>query len=125
MSYTKHLETIKSREDRINFLSSTITAHTLAMNGLDPYNKKFLQQTIDRFQKESKLLMSVTIRWNFNFKGGGWNSVIAPTKEQAIQIANIKFNPANTDGDGKLVPDSNSFRVESDADNKALLSLFY
>ena len=124
MSYIKHLETIQSREDRINFLSSTITAHTLAMNGLDPYNKKFLQQTIDRFQRESKLLMQTNIRWNFNFKRGGWNSVVAGTKEQAIQIANKTYNGVGLE-DGKLVPDSNSFRVESDADNKALLSLFY
>jgi hypothetical protein len=123
MSYIKHLETIQSREDRINFLSSTITAHTLAMNGLDPYNKKFLQQTIDRFEKESKLLMQTDIRWNFNFKRGGWNSVVAGTKEQAIQIANKTYNGVGVGG--RLVPDNKTFRVESDADNQALLSLFY
>jgi hypothetical protein len=124
MSYTKHLDTIKSREDRINFLSSTITAHTLAMNGVDPYNKTFIQQTIDRFEKEYKLLMQTNIRWNFNFKGGGWNSVVAGTKEQAIQIANKAYNDVGLE-DGILVPDTNTFRVESEADNKALLSLFY
>ena len=123
MSYIKHLETIQSREDRINFLSSTITAHTLGMNGLDTYNKKFLQQTIDRFQKESKLLMQTNIRWNFNFKRGGWNSVVAGTKEQAIQIANKTYNGAGVGG--RLVPDNKTFRVESEADNQALLSLFY
>ena len=123
MSYIKHLETIQSREDRINFLSSTITAHTLAMNGLDPYNKKFLQQTIDRFEKESKLLMQTDIRWNFNFKRGGWNSVVAGTKEQAIQIANKTYNGVGVGS--RLVPDNKTFRVESDADNQALLSLFY
>lgn len=123
MSYIKHLETIQSREDRINFLSSTITAHTLAMNGLDPYNKKFLQQTIDRFEKESKLLMQTDIRWNFNFKRGGWNSVVAGTKEQAIMVANEKYNGVGVGG--RLVPDNKTFRVESEADNQALLSSFY
>jgi len=120
----KHLETIQSRQDRINFLSSSITAHELAMNGLDPYNQKFLQKTIDTLNAEYKYL-GESRRWNFNFKGGGWNSVIALTKEQAIQIANSEYNPANTDGDGMLVPDPKTFRVESEADNKALLSLFY
>ena len=123
MSYNKHLATIKSRQERIDYLSSAITAHTLAMNGLDPYNQKFLQKTIDDLNAEYKYLND-SKRWNFNFKAGGWNSVIALTKEQAIQIANEKYvNLCRPEG--RLTPDPETFRIESEADNKALLSLFY
>lgn len=124
MSYTKHLETIQSKNDRIDFISSSITAHTVAMNGVTEYHKQFIQKTIDRFQKEYEFLMQTNIRWNFNFKSGGWNSIVAGTKEQAIQIANKAYNDEGLE-DGILVPDTNTFRVESEADNKALLSLFY
>ena len=121
MSYNKHLATIKSRQERINYLSSAITAHELAMNGVVDYHKKFLQDSINRLNAEYKYL-SEAKRWNFNFKGGGWNSVIALTKEQAIMVANEEYKSLS---ESKLTPDPNTFRVESEADNKALLSLFY
>ena len=123
MSYQKHLETIKSREARINYLSSAITAHEFAMNSVVDYHKKFIQDSINKMNAEYKYL-NESKRWNFNFKGGGWNSVIALTKEQAIIIANEQYaTPGHPEA--VLTPNPKTFRIESEADNKALLSLFY
>ena len=123
MAYAKHLETIKSREARINYLSSAITAHEFAINGAIDYHKKFLQDSIDKMNAEYKYL-NESKRWNFNFKGGGWNSVIALTKEQAIQIANETYATPGFP-EARLTPDPKTFRIESEEDNRALLSLFY
>jgi len=57
--------------------------------------------------------------WNFNWIDGGWNSTFAVTREDAIANAVSEFSSDT------LVPDSETFRVATDADTKALLSLFY
>ena len=80
--------------------------------------------------------------WNFNFKGGGWNSNCAKTKEKAIKLAKKEYNKKSktfeydiTNSDGTrstkigtnkaLRVDPNSFRVATEADTKSLLSSFY
>jgi hypothetical protein len=132
MAY-KHLETIKSRQDRINYLSSSISAHTMANKKMPNGVQSFIQDSIDKMNAEYKLLQG-SRRWNFNFEGGGWNSVIAVTKEQAIQIASKEYNETEQrfhckENGGGAIPlmkvNEKTFRVESEADNNALLSLFY
>ena len=63
-------------------------------------------------------------KWEFlfNFIGGGWNSEIAFTKEDAIEQA--LFNHAQTGLDCLRV-DVDSFRVSTPTDYKNQMSIFY
>ena len=31
------------------------------------------------------------VEWMFTFEGGGWNSVLSTTKDEAVQLANEKY----------------------------------
>jgi len=55
----------------------------------------------------------------FNFTSGGWNTVWAKTKRSAIAKANEIYTKPD------LRPDSKSFRISTEADMKAALSLFH
>ena len=71
-----------------------------------------------RIREEIKYISSEKT-WNFNFVSGGWNSITAKTKEVAVKRASKKY-------DGKVSRvDAKSFRVATEADTRALLSLFY
>ena len=64
-------------------------------------------------------------KWEFlfNFIGGGWNSEIAFTKEDAIEQA--LFNYGHPDTQEHLRVDVSTFRVSTPGDYKAQLSSFY
>ena len=64
-------------------------------------------------------------KWEFlfNFIGGGWNSEVAFTKEDAIEQA--LFNYGHPDTQTSLRVDVGSFRVSTPSDYKAQLSSFY
>jgi len=66
----------------------------------------------------------IATKWEFlfNFIGGGWNSEIAFTKEDAIEQA--LFNHAQTGLDCLRV-DVTSFRVSTPTDYKNQMSTFY
>ena len=59
------------------------------------------------------------ISWLFNFKDGGFNSVWAKNKEQAISRVKEKFG--NSD---KLVPNYESIRPFTESDYKSQASMF-
>ena len=61
-----------------------------------------------------------TKRWNFNFEGGGWNSVFAVDRETAIETALDEYASSPN-----LNPKTSTFRVATESDDRALLSLFY
>jgi hypothetical protein len=61
--------------------------------------------------------------WLFNFKEGGWNSVYAITREEAIKLADEEY--AEDRAIGCLIPDHKTFRVSTPKDYQNLLSLFY
>ena len=59
--------------------------------------------------------------WLFNFESGGWNSVYAKTKEEAIEIAVAKYNDGEVkyhsveNGGGRIEPlkvNKTSFRMK-------------
>lgn len=58
--------------------------------------------------------------WNFGFEGGGWNSNRARTEEESIKLAKKEYK-----GSQYTIVDPASFRVATEADTQALLSLFY
>ena len=64
-------------------------------------------------------------KWEFlfNFIGGGWNSEVAFTKEDAIEQA--LFNYGHPDTQEHLRVDITTFRVSTPEDYKAQLSSFY
>ena len=56
--------------------------------------------------------------WNFNFVGGGWNTVGATNKADAIKQAKKEYNSKVSTVDVK------SFRVATEKDTKNLMSMF-
>ena len=64
-------------------------------------------------------------KWEFlfNFIGGGWNSEVAFTKEDAIEQALFKYGHPNTQT--SLRVDVTSFRVSTPTDYKNQMSTFY
>ena len=64
-------------------------------------------------------------KWEFlfNFIGGGWNSEIAFTEEDAIEQALFKYGHPDTQS--SLRVDVSSFRVSTPSDYYAQLSSFY
>ena len=64
-------------------------------------------------------------KWEFlfNFIGGGWNSEVAFTKEDAIEQALFQYGHPNTQT--SLRVDVDSFRVSTPTDYKNHMSTFY
>jgi hypothetical protein len=64
-------------------------------------------------------------KWEFlfNFIGGGWNSEVAFTKEDAIEQALFQYGHPNTQT--SLRVDVTSFRVSTPTDYKNQMSTFY
>jgi hypothetical protein len=77
------------------------------------------QDVINQLEKAT----SAKYEFLFNFEGGGWNSEWAHTKEEAMELAKVKYS--TDDYKGTCVPDMKSFRVSTPADYNNLLSLFY
>ena len=71
-----------------------------------------------RIKEEIKFLSSEKT-FNFNFVSGGWNSITAKTEDVAIKRASKKYNCKVSKVDIK------SFRVATESDTRALLSLFH
>ena len=67
--------------------------------------------------------LATSLVFLFNFKGGGWNSEVAYTKEDAIEQALFKYGHPDTQS--SLRVDVSSFRVSTPSDYKAQLSSFY
>jgi len=74
--------------------------------------------------------------WNFNFEGGGWNSIFAKSKEEAIAKAIAEYNEDPIDqryhskeNGGAAIPltrvSVKSFRLATEKDTAALMNSFY
>lgn len=66
---------------------------------------------------DSALAASAPVEWEFNFVGGGWNTVWARTREEAIQLAKEEYP--------KWEIAENSVHRSTPESMKANLSLFY
>jgi len=68
---------------------------------------------------------TLATKWEFlfNFIGGGWNSEVAFTKEDAIDQALFQYGHPNTQT--SLRVDVTSFRVSTPTDYKNQMSTFY
>ena len=67
--------------------------------------------------------LATSLEFLFNFKGGGWNSEVAYTKEDAIEQAIFKYGHPDTQE--HLRVDVSTFRVSTPSDYKNQLSSFY
>ena len=67
--------------------------------------------------------LATSLVFLFNFKGGGWNSEVAYTKEDAIEQAIFKYGHPDTQE--HLRVDTSTFRVSTPTDYNNQLSSFY
>jgi len=67
--------------------------------------------------------LATSLEFLFNFIGGGWNSEVAYTKEDAIEQALFKYGHPDTQT--MLRVDTSTFRVSTPEDYKNQLSSFY
>ena len=82
---------------------------------------RIVLETTTEIQSIEKQL-ATKLEFLFNFKGGGWNSEIAFTKEEAIEQAIENYGVPE---DGKILNiDITTFRVSTPDDRRNLLSFF-
>ena len=83
-----------------------------------------INETVAEIVSLEKLL-ATRIEFLFNFKGGGWNSEVAFTEEEAIEQAIFKYGHPDTTFGGMLQVDITTFRTSTTADHENLMSMFY
>lgn len=62
---------------------------------------------------------SENLEWTFNFTSGGWNSIFAKTKKEAIEKAEEKYY-----NEPKLTVDPKTFRLSTPSETNQLMSNF-
>lgn len=75
---------------------------------------------IDTHEDQAGVKEPVRKEYLFNFKEGGWNSVYAFNKQQAIRYAKETWSDFKD-----LTVDVNSFRRSTPGESKQLMSSFY
>ena len=115
----QRLEVLESRlDDCINALTAI---------GEDGRQLRFTLQPIinETVAEIAAIEKQLATKWEFlfNFIGGGWNSEIAFTEEDAIEQALFKYGHPDTQE--HLRVDVRSFRVSTPSDYNAQLSSFY
>jgi hypothetical protein len=113
----QRLELLESRLDGISIITN---------NGCPIEMGNILQPIINETVAEiTALERTLATKWEFlfNFIGGGWNSEVAFTKEDAIEQA--LFNYGHPDTQMHLRVDTSTFRVSTPTDYKNQLSSFY
>ena len=112
----QRLEVLELRLDGISAITD---------NGCPIERGNILQPIINETVAEIVSLektLATKLEFIFNFKGGGWNSEVAFTKEEAIEQAIENYGVPE---DGKILNiDITSFRVSTRDDRRNLLSLF-
>ena len=112
----KRVVALGSRLDAIQ----TLTANMSDQGGTEIAN--IINETKAEIASLERTL-ATSLEFLFNFIGGGWNSEIAYTKEDAIEQALFKYGHPDTQT--SLRVDVRSFRVSTPGDRKNQLSTFY
>ena len=113
-------------KQRVVALSSRLDAiQTLTENMSDQGGIEIANIINETKAEIDALAKQIATKWEFlfNFKGGGWNSEVAFTREDAIEQA--LFNYGHPDTQEILKVDTSTFRVSTPADYNAQLSSFY
>lgn len=117
-------EAAKQRLELLELRLDGISA--LIVNGDAGEMGDTLQPIIDETVAEITSLertLATSLEFLFNFIGGGWNSEVAYTREDAIEQAIAKYG--NPDTQTMLRVDVATFRVSTTEDYNAQLSSFY
>ena len=113
-------------KQRVVALSSRLDAiRTLTENMSDKGGIEIANIINETKAEIDALAKQIATKWEFlfNFKGGGWNSEVAFTREDAIEQA--LFNYGHPDTQEILKVDITTFRVSTPTDYKNQLSSFY
>ncbi len=113
----QRLELLESRLDGISAITN---------NGCPIEMGNILQPIINETVAEIVALertLATSLTFLFNFKGGGWNSEIAYTKEDAIEQALFKYGHPDTQAMCQV--DTSTFRVSTPSDFDAQMRGFY
>ena len=113
-------------KQRVVALSSRLDAiQTLTENMSDQGGIEIANIINETKAEIDALTKQIATKWEFlfNFKGGGWNSEVAFTREDAIEQA--LFNYGHPDTQEILKVDTSTFRVSTPTDYKNQLSSFY
>ena len=113
-------------KQRVVALSSRLDAiQTLTENMSDQGGIEIANIINETKAEIDALTKQIATKWEFlfNFKGGGWNSEVAFTREDAIEQA--LFNYGHPDTQEHLRVDVSTFRVSTPSDYKNQLSSFY
>ena len=113
-------------KQRVVALSSRLDAIQTLTENMSDQGGIEIANIINEIKAEiDALTKQIATKWEFlfNFKGGGWNSEVAFTKEDAIEQA--LFNYGHPDTQEHLRVDTSTFRVSTPSDYKAQLSSFY
>jgi len=130
------MESLKNRKafrKAKTVLTASVTALENASNIVHHTDMLPIQMMVDEKRAQLAYLLS-NKQWNFNFEGGGWNSVYAPTEYEAIKKACAEYDdpavryhsPENGGGAIQTMKvNKKSFRIATEADTANLLSMFY
>lgn len=113
-------------KQRVVALSSRLDAiQTLTENMSDKGGIEIANIINETKAEIDALTKRIATKWEFlfNFKGGGWNSEVAFTREDAIEQA--LFNYGHPDTQEILKVDTSTFRVSTPSDYNNQLSSFY
>jgi hypothetical protein len=113
----QRLEVLELRLDGISALTVNGDAGEMGFT-LQP----IINETVAEIASLERTL-ATSLEFLFNFKGGGWNSEVAYTKEDAIEQAIFKYGHPDTQT--HLRVDTSTFRVSTPEDYKNQLSSFY
>ena len=133
MTVSESLSTTENFNATAEKLTSQIVAlESKVMFPQDESDKLILEVVAEKQKKLSYLLQNK--EWNFNFEGGGWNSVYAVHREEAIFKAEAKYNETeqryhSEENGGGAIPltkvNASSVRLATPKDTANLLSMFY
>jgi len=104
---------------RLNAIE-TLTENMSDKGGIEIAN--IINETVAEIVSLERTL-ATSLEFLFNFIGGGWNSEVAYTKEDAIEQAIFKYGHPDTQM--HLRVDTSTFRVSTPTDYNNQLSSFY
>ena len=107
---------LSSRRDAIQ----TLTENMAEKGGIEIAN--IINETKAEIASLERTL-ATSLEFLFNFKGGGWNSEVAYTKEDAIEQALFKYGHPDTQAMCQV--DVSTFRVSTPSDFDAQMRGFY
>ena len=116
----KHLETTPAREAFEKKITSKMNSLKRAwMDTDDAFDRENFNDMYNALN-EQWLYARQSKEWLYNFESGGFNSIQAADKQQAIEKARAEWK-----GLPSLVINEDSFRLSTPEEEKNLMGLFY